>query len=381
MTIQLRRLVRLEYGNSLESAARIPGDIPAVGSGGASGNHDVANTDGPVIVVGRKGSYGSLHWFEKPVFCIDTAYFIDQSCCQTDLRFMYYLLQTLDLRSGSQDVGVPGLSRRTAYESRVVEPPSLAVQRQRSQYLDRECARIGELVSEQQSQVRWLRERYLARLADTLMAPETPAGWTDTRVKYLFEYERNGIWGEEPTGGSDDVKCVRVGDFDRFAFRAGASAQTLRSVPASQRLQRLLRPGDVLLEKAGGTQEKPVGCAVTYDGAGPSVCSNFVAQLRPTTAHNARYLGLLMAALYQTKRNGPFVKQTTGIQNLDSHDYLGQWVAIPSRGEQDRIVSLLEAALGTATRSLAEVQLQVGLLQEHKQALIAAVVTGQKEVA
>jgi type I restriction enzyme S subunit len=200
-------------------------------------------------------------------------------------------------------------------------------------------------------------------------------GWTATRLKYLFEYERNGAWGEEADGGADDVLCVRVADFDRLAFTAGAQAQTYRSVPAAQRLPRLLRERDVLLEKSGGTADKPVGCAVTYDRGEPAICSNFIAVLRPRPKHHGRYLGYLMACLYQTRRNQPFVNQTTGIQNLDSGEYLGTWTKVPDRGEQRRRADRLDKKLAAVKGALAEIDHQIALLAEHRQALISLAVT------
>jgi len=302
-----------------------------------------------------------------------------------DRSYLYWCLRSdpfvEEVVAQSVGVSYPAINASDVARLRIPLPP-YSVQKRMADYLDRECARIDELIAEQQqTQGALLREHLAGELVHTVLPAEPPKGWADTRLKYLFEFERNGIWGDEPSGTDDDVTCVRVADFDRVSFRAGTGATTIRSVPANQRVPRLLRAGDILLEKSGGTDDKPVGCAVTFDGDQPSVCSNFVAQLRPRPQHNARYLGMLMAALYTARRNGPFVKQTTGIQNLDSHEYLGQHVAVPSRREQDGLVDHLERNLDLTLRTLSELDQQVRLLREHKQALITAVVTGQKEVA
>ena len=65
------------YGESLPSERRQEGTIPVFGSNGVVGNHDSANTLAPVIVIGRKGSYGKINYTIQPVFAIDTTYFID----------------------------------------------------------------------------------------------------------------------------------------------------------------------------------------------------------------------------------------------------------------------------------------------------------------
>ena len=195
----------------------------------------------------------------------------------------------------------------------------------------------------------------------------------------LFEYERNGIWGEEPDGGPDDIACVRVADFDRFSFRA-VDAPTIRKVPFAQRSPRLLRRGDVLLEKSGGTGLNPVGCAVLYESNTPALCSNFIAALRPKASVNATYAGFVMAACYQARRNGPFVNQTTGIQNLDSAAYLRLHIGLPEVEGQAARVERILSARATSEAALSLLSRQGELLQERKQALITSAVTGEFDV-
>ena len=53
----LGRLLRLEYGQGLTERARDGGEFPVYGSAGIVGWHSSAITsDGPAIVVGRKGT-------------------------------------------------------------------------------------------------------------------------------------------------------------------------------------------------------------------------------------------------------------------------------------------------------------------------------------
>ena len=297
-------------------------------------------------------------------------------------RFVWYQLSTdafYELANATLAVGSTNqteLGRSSLGCASLLLPP-IDEQRRIVEVLDAETARIDELIDEQSRRQRTFQlEWYRSLLVNTMIRRDEPAGWRPTRLKYLFEYERNGIWGDEPQGDDNDVVCVRVADFDRVNFVAGAAAQTVRNVPAAQAGPRLLREGDVLLEKSGGTGDKPVGCAVSFNGTERAVCSNFVAVLRPRHDVCARYAGLLMAAHYQARLNAPFVKQTTGIQNLDSGEYLGLRVFVPTFDEQVAIVNRLEAARDLLQRRLDEIDRQVLLLREHRQALITAAVTG-----
>jgi type I restriction enzyme S subunit len=81
---------------------------------------------------------------------------------------------------------------------------------------------------------------------------EVPEHWPVLQLRRSAEGCQNGVWGEEPLGGEDDIVCVRVADFDRIRNRVDDAALTVRAVPASERRSRLLRRGDLLLEKSRG---------------------------------------------------------------------------------------------------------------------------------
>ena len=65
------------YGKGLRTDDRIPsGDVPVIGSNGIIGFHDTPLTDGPTIVIGRKGTVGAVHYSPIPCWPIDTTFFI-----------------------------------------------------------------------------------------------------------------------------------------------------------------------------------------------------------------------------------------------------------------------------------------------------------------
>lgn len=58
---RLSDLVELAYGKALKASDRVAGEIPVYGSGGIAGWHDVALVKNPTIIVGRKGSVGTIY--------------------------------------------------------------------------------------------------------------------------------------------------------------------------------------------------------------------------------------------------------------------------------------------------------------------------------
>ncbi len=105
-------LLELAYGKALKATDRIDGEVPVYGSGGIAGYHSQALVVGPSIIVGRKGTVGSLYWEDRPFFPIDTVFYV-----KTDkpLSYCFYLLHTLGLRDMNTDGAVPGLNRNNVY--------------------------------------------------------------------------------------------------------------------------------------------------------------------------------------------------------------------------------------------------------------------------
>ncbi|WP_293930988.1 restriction endonuclease subunit S [Iodobacter sp.] len=113
-------LLELAYGKALKATDRIDGDIPVYGSGGITGSHNQALVSGPSVIVGRKGTVGSLYWEDRPFFPIDTVFYVKT---EKPLSYCFYLLQTLGLHDMNTDGAVPGLNRNNVYRLPVVMPP------------------------------------------------------------------------------------------------------------------------------------------------------------------------------------------------------------------------------------------------------------------
>ena len=88
--------------------------------------------------------------------------------------------------------------------------------------------------------------------------------------------------------------------------------------------------------------------------------------MRPVRTVNSVYVASLVAAIYERGLTVPFIKQTTGIQNLDVGAFLTLPWAVPSTSEQRRIAGEL-ATRHAATSSLrSALTRQLDLLVEHR---------------
>jgi type I restriction enzyme S subunit len=84
-----------------------------------------------------------------------------------------------------------------------------------------------------------------------------------------------------------------------------------------------------------------------------------------------------MAGRTFARRNVPFIKQTTGIQNLDMDAYMRQSVAVPPTADQCSVAEELTGLFELIDRARSAMGVQIALLSERRRALITAAVTGQ----
>ena len=204
---------------------------------------------------------------------------------------------------------------------------------------------------------------------------DVPSHWVGKRLRDCVEGCSNGVWGDESDGGDDDIPVIRVADFDRES-RQVVEYETVRKVDCSQRESRALIPGDMLIEKSGGGEQQPVGMVVSYLGPEGAVCSNFVARMRSREGVVSRFMVYLHAYLYASRVTGISVKQTTGIQNLNSTAYLSEACFVPPPDEQQAIADYLDAETARIDNLIREKEELIGLLREARSSRISGLVSG-----
>jgi len=151
----LGEICEFKYGKSLPEGKRAPGRIDVYGSNGPVGSHSEAITDGPTIVIGRKGSVGEVNFSDTGCWPIDTTYYVDRSCTAQHHKWLFYALGKLCLPRLNKATGVPGFNRSDAYEQKLFVPPI------------NEQERIAGILDQADS-LRRLRQRAIDRLSPLL---------------------------------------------------------------------------------------------------------------------------------------------------------------------------------------------------------------------
>lgn len=135
-TVRLGELVELKYGKALPKAKRSGEGVPVVGSSGIVGYHKIGIIEGPVVVIGRKGSIGSVTFVESSCWPIDTAYYVSPRSSAVYPKWLFHLLRYLPLEKMNKSAAIPGLNRDDVYNLSVPDQP-LDEQRRIARTLDR----------------------------------------------------------------------------------------------------------------------------------------------------------------------------------------------------------------------------------------------------
>ena len=245
-------------------------------------------------------------------------------------------------------------------------------------YLDLQTARIDALIAKKRRMLELVDSRWVAKIVK--MTTGDGQGWNELRLRRVVQSIIGGAWGKEPGEGEVEAICIRGADFDMAYLSVENSKAPIRGFTRKEFLDRELRAGDLLIEKSGGGDLQPVGRVVRWCGGEPAVPTNFAARLRPAENMDSQYLAFVFRAVYETGRTRAWIKQTTGIQNLDLRGFFSEKWPIPPLATQRVISRQLGGATIRQQQLKSRLRAQIELLIERRQALITAAVIGELKI-
>ncbi len=153
----------------------------------------------------------------------------------------------------------------------------------------------------------------------------------------------NGLWtGKKPP--FINVAVVRNTNFTKNCELDMTDVAYI-DVEQKQYSSRKLLPGDIVIEKSGGTEKQPVGRAVLFNiKEGEYSFSNFTATLRvlDTNVLQPSFLHKYLQAKYMQGITCSMQAKTTGIHNLDFKAYKNISIPIPPIPIQQTVVAELD---------------------------------------
>ena len=104
--------------------------------------------------------------------------------------------------------------------------------------------------------------------------------------------------------------------------------------------------------------------------------ANFMDRLRVKQSISPKFIQYLLVSFYQNGITYQYIKQTTGIQNLDLTNLLAkESIVLPILDEQQRIAEYLDKKCGVIDRVVETEKAVIEKLKEYKQSIITEAVT------
>jgi len=136
----------------------------------------------------------------------------------------------------------------------------------------------------------------------------------------------SGEWGTDDETGNG-IPVLRTTNFTNEGVVNYDSVVT-RRITKKNIEEKYLRPGDIILEKSGGSDKQPVGRVIYYDGPEKTyLFNNFTGLLRVKDSNRwfPRYVFYSLFANYRKGGTREYENKTTGLHNLKVDAYVSRY--------------------------------------------------------
>lgn len=269
--------------------------------------------------------------------------------------------------------------------------PPMAEQSAIAAFLDRETAKIGALIAEQERLLELLAEKRQAVISHAVtkgLNPEAPmkdsgvawlgrvpAHWSVARVKTVCEFTTSGPrgWSERLTENGD--LFIQSGDLNDFLGIEFETANRVAVGDDAESARTRLSEGDVVVCITGAKTGKVAVCCGLNE---PAYVNQHLCLMRPNGLVDGRFMAFALAG---TAGQLQLEASQYGLkQGLSLEDVREVWIAFPKVEEQKAILSWLVRQTEEFSALVEEAIRAVSLLRERRAAIIAAAITGQIDV-
>ena len=245
------------YGKALTAEKRKSGKYKVFSSAGVCGFSDNALAKRGIII-GRKGSVGTVFLSESPFYCIDTAFYIDNvdDCC--DMKFLFYYMTLLNLESYNNDAAVPGLNRNLAHKLKI-KIPDLPTQQRIADILsayddliENNNKRIALLEKAAQELYKeWFVRFRFPGHETTRFVNGLPEGWEVKRIKDIATV-KSGYAFKSEWWQNDGVPVVKIKDIQNNTIDMSDFSYVSEEI-ANKAKHFFVTAGDLLIAMTGAT--------------------------------------------------------------------------------------------------------------------------------
>lgn len=297
------------------------GDIPIYGGNGILGYTNKSNNDS-CVVIGRVGAYcGSVYYEANKCWISDNAIAANEKN-NADIKFIYYLLKTLNLNQRHIGTSQPLLTQEILNNIECFLP-DLETQKKIAKVL----SALDDKIEQNNAINHNLQQQAQAIFRSWFIENEESISWPYGVFADLLTGIVGGDWGKDSPAGNNTemVYCIRGADIPEVCA-GNKGKMPIRYILLKNYLAKRLVEGDIVVEISGGSPTQSTGRVAViskalldrYDKG--MVCTNFCRALKPLAGYSM-YIYHYWQYLYDKGVFFSYENGTTGIKNLDINGF------------------------------------------------------------
>lgn len=244
---RLGEQLTLQRGYDITKGAAVPGDVPVISSGGVSFYHNVAMANGPGVLLGRKGSVGSVHYSHDRFWPHDTTLFVKEFRGNNP-RFVYHFFKQFPIQRFEASSANPSLNRNNLHPVEVLWPP-LPEQKRIAAILDK----ADEIRRKRQEAIKLTEELLRSAFLEMFGDPVTnPKGW---EVRTLGDVIAEAQYGTSQKA-NEDGRGLPILRMNNITYRGEWDLSSVKwcEIPEAEREKYTTRRGDLLFNRTNSPE-------------------------------------------------------------------------------------------------------------------------------
>lgn len=344
------------------------GPFPVFGANGRIGVHSKYNHEEKELLLGCRGSVGSVNWSEPRSWINGNAMVVRPDPKLLDREFVAHLLAGgVDLRVAISGTAQPQITR-TSLQSLLIPLPPLDEQKRIVAKLDQASGITLELGNSNR-----LMQARLQFLSTSLVDNLISGDHEDASLKEISDVFVDGDWIESKDQSVSGIRLIQTGNIGQAHFRSNDERARYISSETFTRLNCTeVRPGDVLISRL----PDPVGRACLIPDIGSRMITAVdCTVVRPSSALLPQFLVLITLTSRYRAQVRERISGTT--RDRISRKNLGEIrVPVPTVSEQKEITQQLDTAREFIRHSRSIAQKRIDLSRSFQSRLARELLGG-----
>ncbi len=238
----------LSIGNGCDYKDKPFGNIPVYGTGGVITYINDYLYDGQTICIGRKGTINKPLYYEGKIWTVDTLYYT-YNFIDVDVKYIYYLLLTIDWMSLNEATGVPSLTSDRIRHILLALPP-VAEQRAIAEALSDIDGLIAAL-DKKIAKKRLIKQGAMQQLlTGKKRLPGFSDPWVEKRLGDMGHLMNGYTFKSETYNLAGEFKIITIANVQSGYLMINACNRIIE-LPVDIQPHQMLKKGDILISMTG----------------------------------------------------------------------------------------------------------------------------------